>query len=340
LKGRGVRATVAVLVFLAPAATARGECVREGRPAMGTLLQLQLCGGDAEALRSSARMAFDEVGREEAIFSSHREESAVSRLSRRAGQGATAVPSDLHRILHEARRYGELTRGTFDVTVGPLVELWRTVPRAPSRRSIEAARARTGLAQVALGPDGTAGLARPGMSVDLGGIAKGYALDRVREMLADRPGFASGLLEFGASSVWAIGAPPDAPAWNVVLRAPEGDPLALLALRDQALSVSASFGSFREMGGRRYGHVIDPRSGRALERELVGAVVAADATGAEALSKALLVLAEEGIALIEALPAAEAVLFEPGRPPLRTSGWDGAVGVRRFASDEDASLAP
>jgi FAD:protein FMN transferase len=321
-----VLGAVALACLAAPVGRAAASCIREGRPAMGTILQLELCGENPEALRSLAQTAFAEVDREEAIFSSFRPDSDVERLRRRAGEGAVPIPPDLERMLGEAQRWSAATRGTFDVTVGPLVALWRTADHVPSPRTIEEARSRTGFDKISLGADGTAALARRGMAIDLGGIAKGYALDRVRDRLRDSAaGLDSALLEFGSSSVWAIGAPPDGSSWNLVLRSPDGEPLALLALRDQALSVSASFGSSREIDGRRYGHVIDPRSGRALERELVGAVIAESATAAEALSKSVLVLAEEGIASVESMHAAQAILFEPGKPPLRTSGWERAV---------------
>lgn len=293
---------------------------------MGTLLQLELCGSDPTKLRGLASAAFAEIEREEEIFSTYRADSALSLLNRRAGSGPTAVPPDLHRILSDARRWGAITQGTFDVTVGPLVTLWQGASHAPSEATLEVVRSRVGQDKVILGDDGTVDLTREGMAIDLGGIAKGWALDRVRKGWAGNPAIASALLDFGQSSIWAIGAPPDSPSWNLALRAPDGEVLAVLGLRDRAVSVSATFGGSREIDGQRFGHLVDPRSGRALEAERVGAVVAGDATAAEALSKALLILAQEGIALVEDVPDAEAILFEPGRPVLRTSGWDRLVG--------------
>jgi thiamine biosynthesis lipoprotein len=318
---------------LAEASATAATCIREGRAAMGTVLQLQLCGASPAELRALAHTAFAEVEREEAIFSSFRADSDVARLSRRAGQGVVAVSPDLVRILREARYWGEATGGAFDVTVGPLVSLWRTAVQLPSERAIADARARTGLDKLSFGAGGMVALTRTGMSIDLGGIAKGYALDRVRERIArTTTGLESALLEFGSSSVWAIGAPPGGATWNLVLRSPEGDSLALVGLRDQALSVSATFGSAHDIEGRRFGHVIDPRSGRALDRERVGAVIAESATAAEALSKSVLILAEGGLVSLERLPRSEAILFEPGRAPLRTSGWDRAVATERSSS--------
>jgi thiamine biosynthesis lipoprotein len=303
--------------------------------AMGTILQVQLCGAEEDAFGALARTLFDEVEREEGIFSSFRPESDVARLSRSGGGGALRVSRDLERILREALHWGEVTHGTFDVTVGPLVALWRDAARLPSPEAIAEARSRTGVDKISLREDGSVALVRSGMSIDLGGIAKGFALDRLRERLR-AAGVESALLEFGESSVWAIGAPPDDSAWNLLLRAPDGEPLARLALRDQALSVSASFASVREIEGRRYGHVIDPRSGRALDRELVGAVITESATAAEALSKALLVLAADGLAAVGEVPGAAAILFEPGRSPRRTRNWDRVAAPERFEKNRSA----
>ena len=151
-------------------------------------------------------------------------------------------------------------------------------------------------------------LVRPGMSIDVGGVAKGRALDVAAARLA--PGM-SALLSFGQSSLRAVGAPFGKPGWRVLLRRPDEGFAGVVTLRDQSLSVSGSLGQWTEIAGRRYGHVIDPRTGVPLERRLEAAVVAPDATLAEALSKALLLLGEqEGIALLESLPGVEGWLAD------------------------------
>ena len=159
------------------------------------------------------------------------------------------------------------------------------------------------------------------MSIDLGGIAKGYALDRMLPALRDA-GITSALLSFGQSSAWAFGVPPGAPGWRLLARGPDGGFSGILTLRDAALSVSGSLGQWSEIEGRRYGHVLDPRSGEPLTRRREALVVAPNATLAEALSKALLVLGErEGIALIEAQHGCEALLLDAEGGAWSTSGW-------------------
>ena len=111
----------------------------------------------------------------------------------------------------------------------------------------------------------------PGGAVDLGGVAKGYALDRVRERLGARVDAA--LLSFGQSSTWAIGRPPGASGWRLLARGPDGGFAGVLTLRDRALSVSEALGQWNEIGGRRYGHVLDPRSGEPLTRNRAALVV-------------------------------------------------------------------
>jgi thiamine biosynthesis lipoprotein len=140
------------------------------------------------------------------------------------------------------------------------------------------------------------------------------------------------LLSFGQSSAWALGAPPGAAGWRLLARGPGGDYAGVLTLRDRALSVSASFGSSVTVAGRRLGHVLDPRSGEPLAQAAEALVVAPDATLAEALSKAVLVLGpREGLALVAAQPGCEALWIGPGGRAVRTPGWDAAVAWQALA---------
>jgi thiamine biosynthesis lipoprotein len=167
--------------------------------------------------------------------------------------------------------------------------------------------------------------------VNLSGVAKGYALDRMLPLVR-AAGAPPALLSFGQSSAWALGAPPGAAGWRLLARGPGGDWLGVLTLRDRALSVSASFGSSARIGGRRLGHVLDPRSGEPLADDSEALVVAPDATLAEALSKAVLVLgAREGLELVAAQPGCEALWVAAGGRTARTRGWDAAVAWQALA---------
>ncbi len=297
-----------------------------GDYAMGTALEVTLLGTDVLALERAIEDAFDEVERIESLVSTWRPSSDVSRINAAAGGEPVLVDGEVAALLTHTSELTEKTSGAFDVTVGPLVALWREAEergRRPSRAELAAARARVGPAHLDIETDGTrARIALDaGSAIDLGGIAKGYALDRVRAKLPGR--VVAGLLSFGQSSAWAIGKPPNAAGWRLLARAPDGGFAGVLTLRDRALSVSANLGSSREIAGRRYGHILDPRTGNPLIARRQALVVGGDATDAEALSKALLVLApEEGIALVESWPDAEALLLDADGRSWRTEGWD------------------
>jgi thiamine biosynthesis lipoprotein len=260
------------------------------------------------------------------------------RLNAAAGRGPQRVDPELARVLAASRTLAQRTRGAFDVTVGPLVALWRAAGergRLPTAAERARARAAVGADLVSADPvAGTAEIAREGAAVELGGIAKGWALDRMRERLR-AAGVRSALLSFGQSSLWAIGAPPGEPGWRLLVRDPAGGFAGVATLRDRAVSVSGATGQWTEIAGRRYGHVIDPRSGEPLMRAAQALVLAPDAASAEAFSKALLVLEPaEGLALLEAEAGCEALLLEADGRRYETSGWRAASG---FAS---AGAAP
>jgi thiamine biosynthesis lipoprotein len=324
-----VAAGLAAVAGCAGAPAAPPVVVADGRQAMGTVLEITLVAeSDAEG-RAALDAAFAEVDRLSGMLTTFDPDSELMRMNRAAGQGPRAVDPELARVLALSLEHSRATRGSFDPTVGPLVELWaRAAARGavPGDGEIAAARARVGAGNVAVGADGRVALARPGVSVDLGGVAKGYALDRILPVL-ERFGVEAALLNFGRSSTWAVGRPPDARAWRLLAPGPGAAPLGVLELTDRALAVSGSLGQSIEIGGRRYGHVLDPRSGRPLERELEAYVVAPDAALAEALSKAVLVLGPaEGLAVVAARPGCEALLVGADGARWRTPGWDSAVG--------------
>lgn len=291
---------------------------------MGTVLEMTVAARDEAAAREALEEAFRYVERLESLLSSHDPESEVSLLNRAAGRGPQRVDPRLAELLSDALEYAQLTRGAFDVTVAPLVQLWTEAgrrERLPTEEELERARLLVGAQRVRILEDGRVELPREGMALDFGGLGKGFALDRALLRFVER-GFRDVLLSFGQSSAWARGTPPGAEGWRLLLRGPAEGYLGVLSLRDQALSVSSSLGQWTEIEGERYGHVIDPRSGRPLRRLALAAVVSGNAALAEVLSTALLILDEaEGLALIESLPQTEALLVEGTGRRATTSGW-------------------
>ncbi|HEY8516886.1 MAG TPA: FAD:protein FMN transferase [Candidatus Binatia bacterium] len=350
-------ATAALWLLLVPGASALAsarepvvvsDCVRDGRYVMGTILQVELCTTDDRGPLDAADV-WAIAERLDALLTTWRADAPTSRFNAHAGSGLQPLPPEVIEVLALSREYSVLTRGTFDVTVGPLVTLWRDAGRRgelPAADALAAARARVGSEHIVLAQGGSAAaLDAPGTSVDFGGIGKGYALDRIAGALRARGG-TSALLDFGRSSIQAIGAPPDADGWRLLLAHPAGASLGVVTLRDRALSVSGSFGQTSEIAGRRFGHVLDPRTGWPMERDLVAAVVAPTGAAAEALSKALLLLGErDGIALLEGLDGIEGLLATADGHTWTTRGWDATVAFEAMPTLEaaqalEASRAP
>jgi len=309
----------------------------DGRYAMGTVLEITLHGSDPAALGRVRDRVFALAEDLDARLSTYRPESDVSRINAAAGADPVAVAPVVAAALRDAVGYTALTRGSFDVTVGPLVALWIRAARRdvrPTEREIAASRAHVAAERIVIGADDRVSL-EAGMSIDLGGVAKGFALDRLRTILADA-GVERALLSFGQSSAWAIGAPPGAAGWRLLARAPDGGFAGLLTLRDLALSVSGSLGQWSEIGGRRYGHVLDPRTGEPLTRRREALVVAPNAALAEALSKALLILGEvEGLEVVRAEPDCEALLLDADGQSWSTPGWRRATAFEALPEPAD-----
>jgi thiamine biosynthesis lipoprotein len=299
---------------------------------MGTLLEVVLYAPPAQA-EDVAEELLALAHALEAELSRYDPDSALSRLNEGAGAGPSPVPPALGRIVADSIELSRTTRGSFDVSVGPLVELWTRAARrgrAPSGVELSDARARVGSERVLVAPAaGTIALER-GMSLDLGGIAKGWALDRMRERLVVR-GVESALVSFGQSSILALGTPPGRGGWRILLQDGAGSYAGIVTLRDAMLSVSGSLGRVSRIGGRDYGHVIDPRSGDPLTESRQAAILAPTGAAAEALSKALLVLdPDEAWSLLADLPETEGLLLRQGCAPLATAGWQNAVGFEQL----------
>jgi FAD:protein FMN transferase len=303
------------------------ECESDGRYVMGTVLEITLCAEHSKPLRPQLDPLFTKALHLDTVLTTYNPNSPVSRLNAQAGKGPLFVPQEVSDILTLSLRYSQLTQGTFDVTVGPLMLLWRDAVRRqtiPTQGALRRVRNRIGSDKVRLLPQHTVVL-RPGMAVDFGGIGKGYALDHLQRQLQQQH-IQHALLDFGQSSIWALGSPPDAQGWRILLQHSDGHPVGVLTLRDRALSISASMGQTFEIKGRRYGHIIDPRTGHPLQRNLLACVIAPTATQAEALSKALLILGEhKGIALLQRFPGVEGMLIETTGSSWMTPGWSQKV---------------
>jgi len=299
-------------------------------PHMGTLVRIVVYASDPGSAARAASAAFARVASLDAAFSDYRDDSELMALCRRAGEGPVPVSLDTFELLTRAAEISHRAGGAFDVTVGPAVQLWRRARRTrslPDPERIAAARALVGHEHVRLDEASrTVRLAKSGMRLDLGGIAKGYAAQEATRVLTEA-GIARSLVAAGGDIV-VTAPPPGARGWTVAVAPVEAaSGVAPLSLRDAAVSTSGGAEQFAEIGGVRYAHIVDPRTARAIEGSRQVTVVARDGATADGLATATVVLGEEGLAVVDATPGAAAILFieSPG-------------GVRRLESRNWAAL--
>ena len=274
-------------------------------------------GPDAQALARAVEAALDEIDRIDRLMSHYRPESPLSRLNREAADGPLAVDPELFDFVAECMKYSRESGGSFDITVGPLMKAWgffRGEGRLPGAVELEDLRGKIGYSHVILSArERTIRFDRPGVELDLGGIAKGYAVDRAVSTLRSR-GITAALVSAGGSTIYGLGAPPGGRGWEVTIQ----DPLHTnrsarkVLLRDRALSVSGSYEKSFEIAGVRYGHIMDPRRGRPATDVLSVAVLAESGTAGDALDDAFFVLGVAGTReYMKRLPPTEALLFLP-----------------------------
>jgi FAD:protein FMN transferase len=310
------------LMLLVPAGAAPARpapvCHEESREVMGCTGTVRACGPDASALPGVVGDALDELERVDRLMSHYRPDSPLSRLNREAANGPVAVEPELLGFLAECLRWSRDSGGAFDVTVGPLMKAWgffRDAGRVPGEAELARVRSVVGHRHVLLDPvAGTVRFDRPGVELDLGGVGKGYAVDRVVALLRQR-GIASALVNLGGSSVYGLGAPPGRTAWDVGIQDPtHPSRVALtLPLRDRALSVSGGSERFFEKDGVTYTHIMDPRTGRPVRGLLSVAVLSEHATDGDALDDVFFVQGPDAArGTLARLPSTQALFFVPG----------------------------
>jgi thiamine biosynthesis lipoprotein len=263
-----------------------GHWLKLHRQAMACRFEVTLASEDAHHLEA-ARAALDEVDAIEATLTVFRTTSEVSRLNREAAAAAVPVSAGLFTLLTLCRELTAVTGGAFDPASTALSRCWGFLerrPRLPTAEALAEARARSGMDKLAL-DDLTRSVryAVPGLEIGFGAVGKGWALDRIAASLRVR-GVQRALLTAGGSSHRGWGGE----SWELALR-PGGEELGLLRLRDAALGTSASGEQHFEADGRRFGHVLDPRSGWPAEGVRSASVLASEAAVADALSTAFLV---------------------------------------------------
>jgi FAD:protein FMN transferase len=309
------------LVFLAARLSAE-ELFTRVHPAMGTDFTLYLYSADAAAADREADRVFGIVDQVESLLSNYQPQSELSRINRDAASHAVTTDPETFLFLKESLTWSARSDGAFDITVGKLMKAWgffRSTGRVPTDAELARVRAETGWKRVVLTMGTrvvltmgtrTVRFTAPRVELDPGGVGKGFAVDAAIEaMRAD--GVRAALFSAGSSTIYGLGAPPDALGWRVRVPDPQHaeDTLSTAVLHDTSLSTANCSEKHFVARGHQYCHIMDPRRLRPVEGRLQATVIAPSATDSDALSNAMFVLDAKGRRrLMHALPRADAAV--------------------------------
>ena len=314
---------------LAPPKPTGPQEIKLEQPAMGTVFEYIVFSDDPESARNAIAAAMILVQRAESLMSDRRPDSEVSRIGKAAGGPPIAVDPEVFEVVERSLRISELSGGAFDITVAALRGVWSVNPehpRIPTAAEVQAKLPLIDWRKVILDRERQAvGLAAPGMAIDLGGIAKGYAVDLAVAKLKEL-GVTMASVNAGGN-LRVMGPHVDRP-WNVGIQHPrkKDELIAWLGLSDRAVSTSGDYEKFIEQDKKRYCHIMDPKTGMPVMHTQSVTIVAPDAYQADGLSTAVFVLGhEQGMALIESLPGVEGVIIDAEGRRYESSGLQGKV---------------
>jgi thiamine biosynthesis lipoprotein len=292
---------------------------------MGTFAKITCIGKNKEFCSVAIDKAFEEIGRVENLLSKFKESSEISILNN-SGTEPAKIGAETLQIIKKAKKFYEASGGAFDISVSPLLKLWgfydknKTIAELYDR-DIKEKLNLIGLEKIIIDDDKrTVSFKFLGMALDLGGIAKGYAVDKARDVMLNL-GVKNALISIGGE-IFCIGEGIGKNSWNVGIRHPlkPDKVIATLNLKNKAVSTSGAYENFVEIREKRFGHIIDPRTGYPVENDLVSVtIIADDCVTADALATAVFVLGKEkGLALINEYRA-EAVLISKDKDGLNIS---------------------
>ncbi|HJV67539.1 FAD:protein FMN transferase [Ideonella sp.] len=286
--------------------------LRREEAIMGTAINVELWADERAAGEAAMAAVIAEMHRIDRTMSPHKPDSELSRINRDAGRGPVPLSSEMAMLIGRAIEFSRWSDGAFDISYASVGQLYDyRAGIAPDEAALAAARESIGWQELLLDAQaGTLRFGRPGMRIDLGGFAKGHAVDRCIAILRER-GIAHAMVSAGGDS-HVLGDRRGRP-WMIAVRDPrrEGGVVAVLPLEDAAISTSGDYERFFERAGVRHHHLIDPRTGRSAAGVRSVTIVADDGLTTEALSKTVFVLGvERGMALINSLPGVDAVVVD------------------------------
>ncbi len=328
-----VACLVVVALYLSAGPGKQVELDSGHRMVMGTFARVVVIAADSEAAGKCIESAFMQINKVDDLMSDYKSDSEISRVNRDGYNEAVQISQSTYEVLQRSIEFSELTNGAFDVTVGPLVELFRKAKSEqvlPDQDEITEARSRVGFEKLKLDDqNGTVQFTVEGMRLDLGGIAKGYAVDKAVETMQSR-GAIGGMVDLGGD-IRCFGAPlKGRDHWVIGLQNPDmgkdsawREVLLKLKMTNGAIATSGDYQQFILIEGKLYSHIINRKTGTSSEGLSSVTVIADNATNADALATAVSVMgSENGLELIENIPGTEAILItsQPEYKLIKTSG--------------------
>jgi len=284
---------------------------------MDTAVRIEVAlsnGIDETKARLAISKAFDEIGRVEGVFSVYKPESEISRVNRLGKDEKLRISEEVFGLIKKSVEYSRKTGGVFDITVKPLVDLWSKAKknnRLPTEEEIKLALNSIGYEKIALDEAGsTISFRREGMALDFGGVAKGYATDRAVGVLK-KNGIENAVVNPGGS-VYCMGRKSKTELWKVGIRHPRhhGRIFLEIKLEDMAIDTSGDYERYFILNGRRYSHIIDPRTGYPIGDDVVSSsIIAPDAATADILATSLAILGNSGIAIAGSVKGVDAIII-------------------------------
>jgi FAD:protein FMN transferase len=280
---------------------ASGQLLRleESLDAMGSTYTVALYGYNEDQMEAAVEAAFNEVRRLDRMLSNYRPDAELAGINRQAADRPVKVTPELFDLLLKCKEYSSESEGAFDITVGPLMRVWgffKGTGRLPAKEDVAKALRKVGYRNVILDRETrTVRFAQPGVELDPGGIGKGYAVDRMVDVLKDN-GITSALVSAGGSSIYALGTPNNSDkGWEVKIRDPKDARKTIedVYLKNQSMSTSGSYEKFFEAEGRIYSHIMDPRTGYPARGVLSVSVITPTTLDSEGWTKPYFILGRQ-----------------------------------------------
>jgi thiamine biosynthesis lipoprotein len=311
-----IAVAASVIILGCSGCTHPGQSFDKSGIAMDTTVSLRASGPEAQ---EAVTEGFQRINELDALASAQNPQSDVSRINKAAGREYVQVDPAIYEMISFSQQYSEKTDGVWDITVGVITNLWdigNDDQHIPSQEEIDGGLKKVNYKDVLLRPENhSVMLAKEGMSIDLGGIAKGFAVDEIRKIY-EKHHIQSGLINMGASSMYAVGKTGKGKPWNIGIKHPrsdkDGDYLGIVSIENQALSTSGDYERYFIQDGIRYHHIFNPHTGYPADSGVMSDSIVIDGSVehggmlSDMMTTVIFVLGpQQGMALIEQMPDVE-----------------------------------